>query len=361
MKQRNKSTERIVAEIVEQSRFGLPFFATDNILPLDFFKTLFDELIAAGVPFDTFYETKANLSLAQLRKLRRAGVSSIQPGIESLSTPILKHMKKGVGAAQNLWLLRAAEELGLGVAWSILYGFPAEAPAEYEKVARLLPSLSHLPPPLRPAPVLLERYSPLFDQATFYGLKNVLPTAAHAVALGDAPGLRDRAYVFEFEYGDGRDPDAYTEPLNTEVVSWIEARRRLLSPRCEVFCAGRFRFVFDSRAVHRAARGWPKLHLLTDPEWELIRLTAELTSDAKLREAWRLSAPLDPLIDAFVRRRWLVRVDGRLVRVLMRREEPFLGAELRRAARGGVRRARRLWRRGLLHLRTRALRRLRNR
>src|ERR1041385_8129124 len=42
MKQRNKSADRVFDEIVRQSRYGLPFFATDNILPLGFFKDLFE-------------------------------------------------------------------------------------------------------------------------------------------------------------------------------------------------------------------------------------------------------------------------------------------------------------------------------
>jgi ribosomal peptide maturation radical SAM protein 1 len=355
MKQRNKGEDRVLREIAAQSRYGLPFFATDNILPLEFFKGLFPRLIAAGLRFDTFYETKSNLSLAQLRMLRDAGVNCIQPGVESLSTPILKYMKKGVSAAQNLFILRAAEEMGLGVAWSILYGFPEEDPAEYARMTAMLPALSHLPPPLRPAPVLLERYSPLFDKAETYGLTNVRPTFAHRAAFGDAQGLRDRAYVFDFEYGDGRRPDTYTHPLNEGVAAWMEARARLLSPRCEVFCVGALRVVFDSRDLCRVGRAWPRVHVLSDVDWELVRLTDELTSESKLRESWTHHAPLDPVLLSFLRRRWLVRIDGRLVRVLMRRDQPFLGAELRRAARGGLRRADRLQRRLRAHLGARAM------
>jgi ribosomal peptide maturation radical SAM protein 1 len=354
MKQRNKSADRVFAEIVQQSRYARPFFATDNILPLEFFKGLFDRLIAANVPFDTFYETKSNLTLAQLRTLRRAGINCLQPGIESLSTPILRYMKKGVTTAQNLWILRAAEELGLGVAWSILYGFPEEDPAEYERIFAMLPALSHLPPPLRPAPVLLERFSPLFDRAASYGLLNVRPTPAHRVAFGDAAGLPERAYVFDFEYGDGREPDAYTGDLNRGVSAWIEARRHLFSPRCEVFCLGQFRLVFDSRALRDVGRGWPKLHVLTHGEWELVRLTEELTDERKLREAWTVDEPLERVVETFLRRQWLLRVDGRLVRILMHRHEPFLGAELLRAARAGFRRADRQLRQWRVYLGARA-------
>lgn len=339
MKQRSKGADRVFEEVLAQSRYGLPFFATDNILPLEFFKGLFDRLIAAGVPFDTFYETKSNLSLAQLKKLRRAGVTALQPGIESLSTPILKHMKKGVGAAQNLWILRAAAELGIDVAWSILYGFPEESPEEYDRIAELLPALSHLSAPLRPAPVLLERYSPLFDKAESYGLVAVRPTRAHSMAFGRAPDLDSRAYVFDFEYGDGRRPDAYTKRLNAAVSDWMAARAALVSPRCEVFHIGALHLVFDSRDPTRIGIARPRIVVLDAAERELVRLTEELTDERKVREAWACDEPLAPVLDAFVRRRWILRLDGRLVRVLLSRSDPHVSSELRRMAKAAIDRA----------------------
>lgn len=346
MTQRSKSADRVFREVTVQSRHGHPFFATDNILPLDFFKGLLDRFAAAEVPFRTFYETKANLSLDHLRALKRAGIYCIQPGIESLSTPILRYMKKGVTAAQNLWILRAAEELGLGVAWSILYGFPGEDPAEYGRIADLLPALSHLPPPLRPAPVLLERYSPLFNSATEYGLANVRPTAAHEAAFGNDDGLANRAYVFDFDYLDGRKPDAYTETMNRGVSAWMEARRRLFSPRCEVFRVGPMHIVFDSRRRHQVGRGFPRFYVLSAPERELVRLTERLTDGRKLEESWTMDEPVAPVLDSFRRRKWVLPLDGRLVRVLMIREEPTVAAEVRRAANAGLRRLRRAIARG---------------
>jgi hypothetical protein len=49
---------------------------------------------AAGHDLHLVYETKANLTRAQVDLLRAAGVGWIQPGLESLSTLILKLMRK---------------------------------------------------------------------------------------------------------------------------------------------------------------------------------------------------------------------------------------------------------------------------
>ena len=79
----------------------------DNIMPHSYFSSVLPR-VAAEVPgLHIFYEQKANLTLSKIELLKQAGVAVIQPGIEALSTPLLKLMKKGVRASQNLALLRS--------------------------------------------------------------------------------------------------------------------------------------------------------------------------------------------------------------------------------------------------------------
>ena len=59
--------------------------------------------------------------------LKRAGISFIQPGIEALSSSLLKLMRKGVSAHQNLALLRYARCAGVHLVWNLLCGFPGDA------------------------------------------------------------------------------------------------------------------------------------------------------------------------------------------------------------------------------------------
>ena len=86
-----------------------------------------------------FYEVKANLSLPQVLALKRAGITSIQPGIESLSSRLLTLMKKGVQARQNLMLLRYARAAGLHLTWNLLWGFPGDDVEAYEETLAILP------------------------------------------------------------------------------------------------------------------------------------------------------------------------------------------------------------------------------
>ena len=104
------------------------------------------------------YEIKANLTKEQVRLLAQAGIRDVQPGIESLSTPLLRLMKKGCSRLQNIQLLKWCRELGVRPIWNILWGFPGEDPAEYSEMAAMMPALSHLQPPMSAAKLRLDRF-----------------------------------------------------------------------------------------------------------------------------------------------------------------------------------------------------------
>jgi ribosomal peptide maturation radical SAM protein 1 len=114
---RSKSPARVVEELTTLAqRYGqLNFQVVDNILDHRYFREMLPRLRDAGHDLSLFYELKANVTREQVRLLRAAGVDRIQPGLESLSTPILRLMKKGVTALQNVRLLKWAAQYGLRV------------------------------------------------------------------------------------------------------------------------------------------------------------------------------------------------------------------------------------------------------
>jgi radical SAM superfamily enzyme YgiQ (UPF0313 family) len=61
-----------------------------------YFRELLPLLAVADLDLSSFHEVKANLTRDQIRMLSEAGVNSIQPGIESFSTDLLRLMRKGV-------------------------------------------------------------------------------------------------------------------------------------------------------------------------------------------------------------------------------------------------------------------------
>ena len=108
MKYRSKSVNRVLEELKYlQNRYGVKTFSmVDNIMDLKYINNLFLKINSKGENLDLFYETKSNLSKKQLMMMKQGGVNRIQPGIESISDIVLKLMKKGVSALQNIQLLK---------------------------------------------------------------------------------------------------------------------------------------------------------------------------------------------------------------------------------------------------------------
>lgn len=167
MEFRSKSGDRVFSDIEALIREHkcLDIIFVDNIFDLKYFRTLIPKLVAVDWDLRIFFEIKANLKEEQLATLADAKIVALQPGIESLSTDVLKLMRKGVDAAQNVIFLRAAEEHSITAAWNILYGFRDETPQQYERVIRQIPSLCHLQPP-EATRLSLQRFSPNFDDLT---------------------------------------------------------------------------------------------------------------------------------------------------------------------------------------------------
>lgn len=230
---RSKSPERVHAELRRQSaRYQIVNFeAVDNIIDMRYLDELCKPLIDERVDYRLFYEVKSNLKRAQLRTLSRAGVGVIQPGIESLSTHILKLMRKGSTMLQNVRILKWGHYYGISVAWNLLTGFPGETVEDYEAQARLIPKLVHLPPPVGGGPIWMERFSPYFTDPSF-PVENLEPWGAYRfVYPEDRVDLRKIAYFFDYTMGDTvPDEQLYAVKRATQEWrdSWTQPKRPML-------------------------------------------------------------------------------------------------------------------------------------
>jgi ribosomal peptide maturation radical SAM protein 1 len=145
------------------------FNGVDNILPKNYISEVLPYLDTPP-NVELFYEVKADLSRSDVEVLSKARVKRIQPGIEALSTPTLKLMKKGTTAFQNLTLLKNCLYFGVHPEWNLLIGFPGEPESVFKKYVSDLPLFVHLPPPTASFHVRFDRYSPYFVQAAEYKL-----------------------------------------------------------------------------------------------------------------------------------------------------------------------------------------------
>ncbi|MEP6919148.1 MAG: RiPP maturation radical SAM C-methyltransferase, partial [Acidobacteriota bacterium] len=223
MSYRSKSAPRALAELLHlaDSHPGCDIQVVDNILDLKYFKTLLPELAARKLPVQLFYETKSNLKKDQVRLLRDAGVSTIQPGIESFSDRILKQMRKGVSGLQNIQLLKWCKEMGIHPIWNFLIGFPQESPDDYFQMAELATRVCHLPKPSGVSIIRLDRFSPNFNQAAELGFTKLRPVPFYEF-LYDLPeaARHNLAYYFAYDYKVPQDVPRYADPLVKRVHAW---------------------------------------------------------------------------------------------------------------------------------------------
>ena len=172
MAYRSKASRRVEEEFAELShRYQIrKFFATDNILDMSHIDSVLPALAAVEEPYSIFYETKANLTRAQVQKLARAGIRAIQPGIESLNDLALKLLDKGNTTLINIQLLKWAREFGVRLTWNFMFNIPGESREWYPQLLDWLPLIVHLEPPGGSGPIRFDRFSPYHERQADYGL-----------------------------------------------------------------------------------------------------------------------------------------------------------------------------------------------
>ncbi len=172
MEHRFKPEDTVLAEFKQLSdKYSITKFeVVDNILPMEYMKTLIPEL-GKEQNYSIFFETKSNLKKTHIEQLANAGIKWIQPGFESLHDDFLKLIDKGVTAVQNISALKWCRNCGVRVSWNFLYGAPKEQEEWYVEMAEILPLLVHLQPPFHEMiKIRYARFSPYFKNSEKYGL-----------------------------------------------------------------------------------------------------------------------------------------------------------------------------------------------
>lgn len=231
MRFRAKSPERVLDELATLTRRyrSFRFAAVDNIVDVSYLRSLFPAIVDSGADYELFYEAKANLTRAQIHLLARAGVSELQPGIESLSTHVLRLMRKGVTAAQNVNLLRWARYYGIGTIWNVLWGIPGETAQDYAAQAAVVPTLVHLQPPVSADQVWLERFSPFYTDPDAFPTRFRRPERSYRYVYPHDVDLDKVAYFFDHEFA-GALPDSAYDGLRDAVDGWHAQWRQARPP-----------------------------------------------------------------------------------------------------------------------------------
>ncbi|HET9141709.1 RiPP maturation radical SAM C-methyltransferase [Actinophytocola sp.] len=257
MQFRSKAPQRVLREVTDlvTRHRTLDVVMVDNIIDNRYFTDVLPDIAALDWDLRIHYEVKANLTPAQIDALRAARVAHVQPGVESLSTHVLKLMDKGVDALRNMRTLRDCLSAHLDTTWNLLIGFPGETEEDYQALIDQMPALVHLPPPSGLTPIQLERFSPNFDRPEL-GFPTRRPAAIYDFVY-DLPQreLEDLVYLFDTDYAgvQGEVADA----LEAAVADWKKRHDDSSLVRVE---AGGVLWIEDRRS------GWPERdHHIDDP------------------------------------------------------------------------------------------------
>lgn len=221
---RSKSPARALADIdtLAARHHVYAFEAVDNIMDRRYVTEVFGPLSEQRKDYTFFYEVKANLTPEQLKAMARGGVRHLQPGIESLSTPVLRLMNKGTTGLQNVRMMKWAQYYGMRVSWNLLYGFPGEHAEDYDRELEWLRRISHLQPPSGIGRIWLERYSPYFTRAAEAGFTNVRPEATYAHIYPEYIDRERIAYFWEYD-APGTLPDCVHHATEAYVRGWKDS------------------------------------------------------------------------------------------------------------------------------------------
>jgi ribosomal peptide maturation radical SAM protein 1 len=201
LRYRSKTPSRILSEIQSlEDRWpdqGLEI--VDNVVSSQFLEEVLPRLAERPPAHGISMKVRPDVTPEQLMMVRRVN-GSLLCGIESLSDDLLGLMNKGVGSLEAIRLLKWCDALGIPVDWNMLWAIPGDRPDDYRTQVDLVPGLCHLEPPKVFAPVMLERSSPLWRQATDAEEK-VSPAPAYRYVYPLGPDeIEGIAYFFDGAY-----------------------------------------------------------------------------------------------------------------------------------------------------------------
>jgi len=223
---RRKDPRQVAGEMETlASRHGsLRFFFVDNILNPPTTEKMFQRIAAGGRSFEIFTEVRASVTRRQLLAMRRAGVTQVQIGVESLSSRLLKKLNKGTTVIQNIEVMKHCEELGIRHHSNLILGFPG---SDGDDVAQTLENLAFVMPyqPLRKVRFWLGQNSPVALHPERFGIRKVANHPNYDVllpgSLGTSLCLMIKTYV-----GDRRRQQEIWRPVARAVAEWQHFHRR---------------------------------------------------------------------------------------------------------------------------------------
>jgi len=319
MEFRSKRVDNVIQQLDELSRrYGiLEFNAIDNIIEPEYIDRLFGQLSEANTDIKLHYEVRPSLSRAQLKHMRKGGLFSIQPGVESFSTHILKLMRKHTTGVRNLELIKWSTYYGINNLYNILLRFPGETAEDYRAQCDVISKIHHFQAPWAIAKARADRGSPMYTQPESQSISRLVPSPCYDYLFPkDRFNLNRVSYYFEHEMGNTVDDQQYDEIFQAVAIwqhRWGKQPRPYL----------RYRKAWATISIQDGRNCSPRAVTYTDEYATLYEFCADARSRKEISAKFDDASWVEGALTEFVDRDLMIHLDNRYLSLALP-ENPYI-------------------------------------
>ncbi|MBU0506390.1 B12-binding domain-containing radical SAM protein [bacterium] len=141
-KYRTRSVESVITEIKDKKRtlscHSFHFNDPHLLKRKRFVEELCHKLIEEKIDIEWYAETRADIDLSLLVLMKKAGLVSVDLGLETASEKVLKAIKKNISPQQVSTMLKKCYELGLRTKVFTMVSLPDETPEDAQMTIKFL-------------------------------------------------------------------------------------------------------------------------------------------------------------------------------------------------------------------------------
>ncbi|MCP4137721.1 MAG: RiPP maturation radical SAM protein 1 [bacterium] len=308
---RQKSPERIAKEINELvEKYSVStFYPTDNIIPKNRPRQLIDP--GSDSIKEMYYELRPTIPFEELYDLKRNRLTLCQPGIETFNNRLLGILRKGTTAAGNVRFLRDCKSLKIFPAWSFLYDIPGEKEEDYLEILSFLPYITHLTPPSKINPVVIQRYSPLFDSYKDFNIEKLQPLEFYYHMFPAITNFDKISIYFEGTYSTAFCNEDLKEKFFSLLGDWSGASAKIKSILQLARLTSEYYLVIDTRDV-----GKKTFSVLDEQDFAVLDFLFVPASKIKVR-SFLSSNDLQKKFDMLLNSGFILEIEDSFVNLLV--------------------------------------------
>jgi len=318
MEFRAKDADRVIEQLDMLSRrYGqFQFNAIDNIMAPEYAEKLFGKLAAANSDLKVHYEIRPNFSRKQLARLRRGGLFSVQPGVESLSTNILRIMRKLSTGMRNVELIKWCTYYGINNLYNILCRFPGETAQDYALQCEIISRIPHFQPPYAIVKARADRGSPMYTESASQSISDLVPAKCYNYLLPKGKfNLPRISYYFEHKMANTVDDSEYEE-IFRRVEEWQARWKKTRRPYLRYQKSWSTIRIADGRGEN------PRTYIVSNEPAALYEYCAEARTPRDIAARFGGEPHIQNALNEFVEKGLMLHLDGRYLSLALP-ENPY--------------------------------------